>query len=81
MINGHKALLQKLNDFCFGNGSIGVKDRLNTIENKSLGLEDCSAMTEIKKHKEWHKEMAGKRWEIYIGFLIVIVSQVLTRIF
>jgi len=81
MIENHKSLLQKLDGFCFGNGSTGAKDRLTRLENIVIGKEECRAMEDVRKHKEWHDKMSGRRWELYAGFIVVIAAQILTTIF
>ena len=64
-----------------GNGNPGAGSRLTEIEDTIHGKEDCLPMTKMKEHLDWHEKMAGKRWELYIGFILVILSQVLSSIF
>lgn len=60
-----------------GNGNPGAKDRLLVLEKVAIGKEDSSSMTKIKEHLNWHEKMSGRRWELYIGFLLVIASNVI----
>ena len=64
-----------------GNGNIGAKDRLQTLENYSNGKEQCNVMKAVIKHDAWHEKMAGRRWELYVGFAVVVLAQVLSSIF
>ncbi len=64
-----------------GNGNVGAKDRLQKLENLAHGEGECTPMKKIQEHLTWHEKMSGRRWELYIGFIIVIVSQILSSIF
>ena len=61
-----------------GNGNIGAKDRLQSLEDMSNGKENCTAMTKINDHKAWHEKMSGRRWEIYVGFLLILIGQLVS---
>lgn len=63
------------------NGNKGAGERLQALEDVVNGKEPCRAMEEISEHKSWHEKMSGRRWELYIGFIIVIVAQILSSIF
>ncbi len=80
MIENHKVLLQRLEDFCFGNGNKGANKRLDLVEDIVNGKEECNAMREINKHLYWHEKMSGRRWELYVGFILVIVAQVISLV-
>lgn len=64
-----------------GNGNKGAGERLQALEDSVNGKENCFAMKEIHKHLEWHEKMSGRRWELYVGFALVIIAQVLTSLF
>ncbi len=76
MIENHKSLLQKLDDFCFGNGSKGVNVRLDVVEDIINGKEECRAMKEIHSHIKQHELVSGRRWEVIIGILLLLIGQV-----
>ena len=61
-----------------GNGNIGAKDRLQSLEDLANGKEETASMKEISKHLEWHEKMSGRRWEVYVGFILVIAGNVIT---
>lgn len=81
MIEEHKTLLTRLNDFCFGNGSKGAKTRLQELEDIANGKEDSASMKKVNDHLDWHEKMSGRRWELYVGFILVIIAQILATIF
>ena len=64
-----------------GNGNRGAGNRLLALEDLANGKEKTAAMKEISKHLEWHEKMSGRRWELYIGFILIIVVQIITFIF
>ena len=78
MIEDHKHLLQKLDDFCFGNGNIGVNKRLVKVEDMTNGTRECSTMKEVSKHLEWHEKMSNRRWEVTVGMILLVAGQILT---
>lgn len=61
-----------------GNGNIGAKKRLQDLEDLANGKEETAAMKEISKHLTWHEKMSGRRWELYVGFILIIVVQIIT---
>jgi len=81
VIGTHKLLLQKLNDFCFGNGNKGANVRLDNIEDIINGNKECSAMKDIQKHMDWHDKMSGRRWEVTVGLILVVIGQAVSLYF
>lgn len=61
-----------------GNGNIGAKDRLQALENLANGKEETAAMKKITSHMDWHEKMSGRRWELYLGFALVIAGNIIT---
>ncbi len=78
MIEEHRTLLQSLKEFCFGNGNKGANVRLDSIEDIINGNRECNAMKEIRKHMEWHEKMSGRRWEVTVGIILLIIGQSLS---
>ncbi len=60
-----------------GNGNPGSKDRLIELEDMSIGREECSAMTKIKEHMDWHKESKKAMWAIYIPVYLMLITMFL----
>lgn len=64
-----------------GNGNRGAGQRLIALEDLAHGKEETASMKEINKHLVWHEKMSGRRWEVYVGFALVILVQVITFVF
>ena len=67
-------------DWFKGNGNPGASDRLLYLEKVMNGKEDCSMSKAFKEHMDAHKLTNIRRWEIVVGVVLIIVSQVVTTL-
>ena len=77
----HRKLTNRMNTlwpWFNGNGNIGAKDRLQKLEDLADGKEETAAMKQITNHLAWHEKMSGRRWELYLGFILVIAGNIIT---
>jgi hypothetical protein len=65
----------------YGNGNLGAGERLRVLENVAGGKEDSAAMAVIKRHIKWHDKMSGRRWELFVGLGLVLVTQIIILFF
>jgi hypothetical protein len=66
----------------YGNGNLGAGERLRVLENVTSGKEgDTAAMKVLKTHLDWHDKMSGRRWELFVGLGLVLVTQIIILFF
>lgn len=63
-----------------GNGNPGAGKRLLALEDLANGKGETASMMKIKEHIESHTRASDRRWDLYVGFALIIASVVLTRV-
>jgi len=65
----------------WGNGNPGAKDRLTSLEKSRDGKEDSVAMEKIESHIKLHDKIDGRRWELIVGIVLILITNVVSIIF
>jgi len=80
-VNGIEEKVNTMWPWFMGNGNKGAGIRLQELEDLANGKEDTATMKALKNHLVQHDKISDRRWELYVGFILIITLQILAYIF